>query len=179
MPELSPLAEKLLREQQEIAEKERARRQEQYQSRVKPEIDPYSTTNWRTVAGPELPAPMPTTPMRMGTVGFWISCRCCGSQFESKGLAFCEKCMELPAEERHKAPPFAAKRACANCGKALPYRKRAGVLFCSKECRQQAAYYRRLQQGRRLSENFSTDNGAQLPDSAAPDFPTDNGKKDQ
>jgi hypothetical protein len=42
------------------------------------------------------------TPMRRGAVGWFIACRCCGREFESRGLAFCESCMALPAEERRK-----------------------------------------------------------------------------
>src|SRR5262249_26693856 len=40
------------------------------------------------------------TPMRRGPVGWLTDCQCCRVEFESLGLAFCPKCMELPAEQR-------------------------------------------------------------------------------
>jgi hypothetical protein len=93
--------------------------------------------------------------MRPGTAGFWIGCRCCGEQFESKGLAYCGKCRELPAEERHAVPAATtAARTCAACGKPIPYRRRAGTLYCSPACNQAAARDRR-----RLDAIGVTDNG--------------------
>jgi hypothetical protein len=72
--------------------------------RAKPEgadFDPFAHTRWRVVAG-DNPGYLPSTRMRCGPVGWFIACRACAVEFESKGLAYCADCMALPAEARRR-----------------------------------------------------------------------------
>jgi hypothetical protein len=72
--------------------------------RAKPEgadFDPFANTRWRVVAG-DNPGYLPSTRMRCGPVGWFIACRACAVEFESKGLAYCADCMALPAEARRR-----------------------------------------------------------------------------
>jgi hypothetical protein len=107
-------------------------------------FDPYMVTKWRVVAG-EDPGYLPTTPMRLGAVGFYVSCWACGVEFESKGLAYCGACMELPAEERRAMKPTVTGRMCEGpgCENRIPRLARRGVRFCSEACRGRAARLRK------------------------------------
>src|SRR5262249_12833853 len=92
----SALAESLLRD--------RAARAARPRRAVTPnvdgdEFDPFAVTRWRVIAGGD-PGYLPTTKMRRGPVGWFIECRHCRTEFESKGWAYCPACMELPAEKR-------------------------------------------------------------------------------
>jgi hypothetical protein len=102
----SVLAESLLRDRAERAVRPRA-----VTSNVgRDEFDPFAVTRWRVIAdgegyqrntkGRKGPGYLPTTKMRRGPVGWFIECQHCYREFESKGLAYCQACMELPAEER-------------------------------------------------------------------------------
>src|SRR6476619_1056390 len=44
------------------------------------DFDPYSIPYTRVIAGPD-PGYLVRTPMRMGPVGFYISCQACGAEF--------------------------------------------------------------------------------------------------
>ena len=98
-------------------------------------FDPFSVTRWRVVAGGD-PGFMPTTPMRKGPDGFYISCRGCGSKFESKGMAYCPSCMALPAEERQGMRPPGRACAAPGCEKVIAPSARADAVYCSAACRQ-------------------------------------------
>jgi hypothetical protein len=159
------VAERILEDRRRVAERERLRREEQARGRLRLGFDPFSVEKWCHIAGPVVP--MPGRAMRSGTAGFWITCRHCADQFESRGLAFCDVCMELPSEER-RVEAGVMGRICAECGKGLPYRKRAGSLYCSKVCSQRSR--------RRLCE---ADNSAELPGSYAPKNEADDVEKGQ
>jgi hypothetical protein len=80
--------------------------------RAKPEgadFDPFAHTRWRVVAG-DNPGYLPSTRMRCGPVGWFIACRACTVEFESKGLACCPDCMALPAEARRREVTTAGLR---------------------------------------------------------------------
>jgi hypothetical protein len=95
-------------------------------------FDPYQTTKWRNVVGPA-PGYLPKTQMRMGSAGFYIHCKACNAEFESKGWAYCPTCMELPAEERHAMKPAFVGRMCQapGCENPIPHIARAGTMYCS------------------------------------------------
>jgi hypothetical protein len=136
-------------------------------------FDPYEITKWHVVAGTE-PGYLPHTSMRKGANGFYLPCRACGQQFESKGMAYCLSCLELPAEERRQMQPVTMGRLCQapGCENFLPRRARADVRYCSKACGQRARY----------ADNHApnlADNPAALSDSAPPKNLADNGEKDQ
>ena len=103
-------------------------------------LDPYQVTNWKTIAGPD-PGYLPKTPMRQGAVGFYINCKGCNATFESKGWAYCPKCMELPAEERHALKPAVVGRMCQapRCENPIPRNARADAKYCSGACQSRAA----------------------------------------
>jgi predicted nucleic acid-binding Zn ribbon protein len=176
MPTPSILAQQLIRDAREHDERQRLRRLERDQSRAKPTIDPFAIGKWAVVAGSD-PGYLPSTPMRVGTAGFWIACRCCGLQFESKGLAYCETCKKLPAQERTTATPQGQHtgRMCSECGKAIPHKKRAGTEFCSNACRNRSARERARLTA--LDATSGTDNRATLSGSPPPDSGTDDGGK--
>src|SRR5262249_50955101 len=105
----SALAESLLRDRASRAE--RAARPRAVTPNVDgDEFDPFAVTHWRVIVdgegyqpntkGRKGPGYLPTTKMRRGPVGWFIECQHCYREFESKGLAYCPACMELPAEER-------------------------------------------------------------------------------
>jgi hypothetical protein len=50
-------------------------------------LDPFAVTRWKVTTGGD-PGYLVATPMRMGRNGFFVACRGCGNEFESKGLAF-------------------------------------------------------------------------------------------
>jgi hypothetical protein len=63
------------------------------------DFDPFAYTRWRVVAGGD-PGYLPKTPMRRAATGWFVECRCCAREFESKGLAYCPKCMDESPEVR-------------------------------------------------------------------------------
>jgi hypothetical protein len=93
------LTEKLLQDR-EIAKQREAERRAAYE-RQKADFNPFDFTRWRSIAGGD-PGYLPKTPMRMGPVGWFIRCRACAVEFESKGWAYCPTCMDLPAEARRR-----------------------------------------------------------------------------
>ena len=103
------------------------------------DFDPFDEIKWKTVAGPD-PGYLPSTPVRMGKVGFHVACKACGQQFESKGLVYCLACMEIPAEERRAMKPAVTGRLCQapGCENFIPRRARADVMYCSSACRVRA-----------------------------------------
>ena len=95
-----------------------------------PAFDPFAFTRWRVVApvGGD-PGYLVKTPMRRGAVGWFIACRCCGREFESRGLAFCESCMALPAEERRK-PLHGRPCQVPGCMAKISPRRRSDARYC-------------------------------------------------
>jgi hypothetical protein len=93
-------------------------------------FDPFAITRWRVITGAD-PGYLPTTPMRMGPVCWFINCRHCLREFESKGWAYCPTCMALPAEERRREP-MSGRRCCQvpGCGGLIPTRRRADAKYC-------------------------------------------------
>jgi len=79
------------------------------------DFDPFAYTRWRVVAGGD-PGYLVRTPVRQGPVGWFIACRHCGAEFESKGWGYCPACMELPAE---------ARRSERDSGELLPHPQEA------------------------------------------------------
>jgi hypothetical protein len=78
---LAALAESRLRDRAE----RKARKPVRASQSERDDFDPFEFTGWRK---------------RRGSVGWFIECRSCGDEFESRGWAFCPACMELPADER-------------------------------------------------------------------------------
>lgn len=118
---------------------DRARRTPGNDKRPRPpgiDFDPYQCGAWVISAG-SAPGYLPKTPMRQGSAGFYIHCRACNAEFESKGLAYCPTCQELPAEERNAMKPAFSGRMCqaSGCERPVPRTARAGAKFCSKTCR--------------------------------------------
>jgi hypothetical protein len=97
---LAALAESLLRDRAE----RKARKPVRAAQSERDDFDPFEFTRWRIVRDkgepPFGPGYLPRTSMRPGSVGWFIECRSCGDEFESKGWAFCPTCMEMPADER-------------------------------------------------------------------------------
>src|SRR5215472_182204 len=85
--------------------------------------------------------------------------RACGQEFESKGLAFCAQCLEIPAEERRLMKPVATGRLCQapGCENFVPKAAKANTRYCSDACQQRAKRARR-----------DRDNRAGHPDSPQP-----------
>ena len=101
------------------------------------DFDAFEPTRWRVIAGGD-PGHLIKTPMRMGKVGWFIQCRACAVELESKGWAYCLACMALPAEERRDHEPVKrVGRPCARsgCGERLSKRARADARYCSAACR--------------------------------------------
>jgi hypothetical protein len=120
------------------------------------------------VAGGD-PGYLPTMRMRKGAVGFYIDCRACGAEFDSKGLAYCATCSALPAEERRAMRPAKARRCEApGCESFVTRTARAGAMYCSEACKQRAYRARCV-----------TDNPARLPLQPTPENVTDNEQKNQ
>ena len=130
------LAQELLRDRAERAE--RAERAKRSRPSREHSDDPYLIARKaRVIAGGD-PGYLVKTPMRMGKVGWFIQCRACAVEFESKGWAYCPTCMALPAEERRDREPVKrVGRPCARpgCGERLSKRARADALYCSAACR--------------------------------------------
>lgn len=117
------------------------------------ECDPFYTV-WSTVVAGVDAGYVPRVHMRKGAVGFYVACRCCGTEFESKGLAYCMRCIELPADERRTIKPTVQGRLCQapGCETFIPRKARADTRFCSSACRQRAQRADVTANARRLSD---------------------------
>jgi hypothetical protein len=164
---MTDLAERLLRDRADHAERERRRRAINRQPKPEGEFDPYDVTRWRTIAGGDASC-LPKTPMRMGKTGWWIACRACGAKFESKGMAYCESCLALPAEERRQMKPAARQCQAPGCNNVIAGTARADARYCSDACRQRARY-----------DAIREKNDANLPDIGPPENLTDTHEKSQ
>src|SRR5215831_15403036 len=128
------LTESLIRDRAERAARKAVRSSTKIE---RGNFDPFSVTRWRVIAGGD-PGHLIKTPMRMGKVGWFIQCRACAVELESKGWAYCLACMALPAEERRDNEPVKrVGRPCARpgCGERLSKRARADARYCSAACR--------------------------------------------
>src|SRR5262245_55559883 len=106
-----------------------------------PEFDPFAIARWRVIAGGD-PGYLVKTPMRRGPIGWFIPCRACAMEFESKGWAYCPACMALPAEEgRDHELVQRVGRPCArpDCDERLSKHARADAVYCSAACRKAAS----------------------------------------
>src|SRR5215813_10076275 len=126
------LAEQLLRDRAERTARPRAASRPKIEGS---DFDPFAVTRWRVIAGGN-PGYLVKTPMRRGPVGWFIACRGCALEFESKGWAYCPDCMALPAEERRDQPKPSG-RNCERpaCDQRLSRHARADALYCSSACR--------------------------------------------
>jgi hypothetical protein len=103
------------------------------------QFDPFAITKWKVIApiGGN-PGYLPTTPMRMGTTGFWITCARCSAEFESKGLKHCEKCRTMPAGKQAATTlgvQTYARSKCRRCHANLPNPVESPwSAFCSRDC---------------------------------------------
>ena len=94
------------------------------------------------------------TPMRRGTHGFYIACKHCNKEFESKGLRCCSHDCEKGYREseanravlKEAGIEPTSRRMCerVGCGRPIPKWKNgrqvsAKVRFCSDLCRKRAA----------------------------------------
>jgi hypothetical protein len=159
MDNVSKFAQKLLDDEARALERDRARRAE-HKRAPQPELDPFQVTRWVKIAGSD-PGYLPRIPMRMGKEGFWIACKACGGKFESKGLAYCESCMKLPAVERYAMQPNGRECQAPGCQNVIAPTARADAVYCSDACRKRAR--------RETKDALSPDkNGAQHPDIGPP-----------
>jgi hypothetical protein len=135
----SALAEQLLRDRAERAARKAVRTTAAAAKTHRVEFDPSAVTRWRVMAGNN-PAYLVQTPLRRGPVGWFISCQCCGGEFESKGWTCCPTCMGLPAEERRDQPKKAGRQCQGpGCGQRLSIHARADARYCSVACRKAAS----------------------------------------
>jgi hypothetical protein len=136
------LTERLLDDRARDAKREKDRAQERHRDKEirATDPDPHLVAGWKAITDPRM-SHMPRTPMRMGPVGFYIHCRACNAEFESKGWAYCPKCMELPAEERRAMKPAFSGRMCHahGCENQIPRSARAGAKYCSGACQKRAS----------------------------------------
>lgn len=139
MPSVERLTQQLLQERRRDQERRSEQRSERPGWQQSIGSDPYLTARWQIIRGGS-PGYLPAIPMRQGMVGFFIVCRACGAEFESKGMAYCKTCLELPAEQRHAMYAPAAKRMCQgpDCENPIPATVRVGTRFCSTNCREKA-----------------------------------------
>jgi hypothetical protein len=149
--QLSSLAQRLLQDRADQAERQRIRKRE----RLDPSIDPFAVTIWKTLAGHN-PGYLPTTPMHMAKNGFWVACRACGQQFESIGMAYCSECMKLSADERREMRPSVSGRLCQapGCENFISRSAKASRRFCSPKCSKRA---RKQRQAVQEPEDSSSD----------------------
>jgi hypothetical protein len=92
-------------------------------------IDPFKITKWRLVAGGN-PGYLPSTPMRRGQEGWYITCPGCQREFESTGLRCCSaQCERRLCEHAENMALMAevgmepkAKRKCSvpDCDNPIP-----------------------------------------------------------
>jgi hypothetical protein len=95
-----------------------------------------------------------SAPMRRGSEGFYIACKHCNREFESKGLRCCSQDCERGYRESEANRAImkkagiepASRRMCERpgCDRAIPKWKNgrqvsAKVRFCSDLCRKQSA----------------------------------------
>ena len=131
------LAERLLRDRAERRARERERLAALPRQRAH-KIDVFEEALWtRVVAGAD-PGYVPQTPMRPGKDGFWIACRGCGKKFDTKGMAYCEACLALPAEERRALKPNGRQCEAPDCTNILAATARIDARYCSHACRERA-----------------------------------------
>jgi hypothetical protein len=133
MSKVAKLAAQLLRDRERHANREREQRARPLGS----EFNPFEVGHWRVAApGGGEPGYLPTMAMRKGEVGFHVFCRGCGAEFESKGMAYCVTCLDLPAEERYALKPAVQGRLCQGpgCENFIDRKRRANVRFCSERC---------------------------------------------
>ena len=153
MSRIDRLTEQLLQDRARQAERYAERQQERQAERAAGSLpfnsnlerdpigfDPHRVTSWRVLTGPE-PGYLPKTPVRQGSVGFYIHCQGCNAWFESKGWAYCPTCMDLPAEERHGLKPSFVGRMCQapGCENPIPHKARANARYCSPACQKRGA----------------------------------------
>jgi hypothetical protein len=131
------------------------------------EFDPFQTVRWRRITGPD-PGYLPKIPMRLGGRGGWINCRACGRKFESIGLAYCEACVELPADERRLMRPIGRECQAPGCGNVIAPTARVDARYCSTACRVRAS--------RAADVTANSGNGLDI---GAGQNVTDSGKKNQ
>jgi hypothetical protein len=125
------LAERLLRDRAERAARKAVRTTAAAAKTNRVEFDPFDVTRWRVIAGGS-PGYLVQTP-------WFISCQCCGGEFESKSWTYCPRCMELPAEDRRDQPKKAGRQCQGpGCGERLSMRARADARYCSVACRKAA-----------------------------------------
>src|SRR5262245_12450892 len=91
------------------------------------DFDAFEPTRWRVIAGGG-PGYLVATPMRRGSVGWFVACDHCGAEFESNGSKYCSSCTDLPAEER-RSKPAPSDRPCKRCGQPVPLRRRADAKY--------------------------------------------------
>jgi hypothetical protein len=133
------LAERLLRDRAERAARKAVRTTAAAAKTDHVEFDPFAVPRWRVIAGGD-PGYLVQTPTRRGPIGWFISCQCCGGEFESKSWAYCPTCMELPAEERREQPKKAGRQCQGpGCGERLSIHARADARYCSVACRKAAS----------------------------------------
>jgi len=139
------LALRLLEDRARQAERQKERQRERphesgpwWKDRIG--FDPCQCIQWKAIAGPET-GYLPKTLMRQGSDGFYVHCRGCNAEFESKGLAYCSACMKLPAEERHEMKPAFTGRMCQGpgCENPIPRTVKAGTRYCSGACQRRAS----------------------------------------
>lgn len=137
--EAERLTQQLLeqRRQEREREQERTRERARQQQGWRDDFDPFQIMNWRGVAGGDR-GYLPKMSMRKGKDGFWIACRGCGQKFESKGMAYCQSCLVLPAEERRDMKPSARACEAPGCSNVLAASARVDARYCSTACKKRA-----------------------------------------
>jgi hypothetical protein len=98
--------------------------------RASEQVNPFKVAKWRVLAGSD-PGYLQSTPMRRGSVGFYITCPGCQREFESKGLRCCSTDCERAAREHQENVALMIevgmeariKRICAKPGCHAPIPK--------------------------------------------------------
>jgi hypothetical protein len=132
------------------------------------EFDPFAVRRWRVVAGGD-PGYLPKTPMRRGSLGWFITCGGCGREFESKGWAYCSNTCKRESAERGASRALMAeagidapsKRRCeCGCGRDIPKWKNGKRVskvtrFFEPACKHKAWKARRAPSGTLATQNAS------------------------
>src|SRR5262249_56574081 len=101
-----------------LSDRERKTPKTSTAARPRDDFDPFAITRWRVIAGGD-PGHLPKMSTRRGKVGWFVYCRHCQKEFESRGWAYCPKCMDLPAEKR-RDPAKATGPLCeCGCGRRI------------------------------------------------------------